>query len=111
MKGHGVAEALHTEQASAAQTIVCMFVTFCPFDLMYDAVGAACFACAFAQVPAVMKHGILQHTKISSFTPVVVTEPRWAKLFKDAHIPSGLTCDMESYLRAHAAAVTPLVTL
>lgn len=111
VKGNQVAEALHTVQASAAQTIMFMSVTFRSLRFMRDAVGAARFAYGFPKFPAVMKHGILEDTEISSFTPVIVTEPRWAKLFKDAHIPSGLTHDMDSYLRAHVAAATPLLTL
>jgi len=111
VKGNQVAEALHTVQGSAARTIMFMSVTFRSLGLIRDAVGAARFAYGFPKFPAVMKDGILEDTKISSFTPVIVTEPRWAKLFKDAHIPSGLTHDMDSYLRAHVAAATPLLTL
>lgn len=111
VKGPQVAEALHTVQASAAKTIMFMSVTFRSLGLMRNAVGAARFAYAFPKFPAVMKHGILEDTKISSYTPVIVTEACWAKLFKDAHIPSGLTYDMDSYLRAHVAAATPLLTL
>ena len=111
VKGNQVAEALHAVQASAAQIIMFMSVTFRSLRFIRDAVGAARFAYGFPKFPAVMKHGILEDTDISSFTPVIVTEPRWAKLFKDAHIPSGLTHDMDSYLRAHVAAATPLLTL
>ncbi len=111
VKANQVAEALHTVQASAAQTIMFMSVTFRPLGSIRNAVGTTRFAYGFPKFPAVMKKGILEDTKISSFTPVIVTEPRWAKLFKDAHIPSGLTHDMDSYLRAHVAAATPLLTL
>jgi len=111
VKGHQVAEALHAVQASAAQTIMFMSITFRSPGLIRDAVGVARFAYAFPKFPAIMKHGILESTKISSFTPVIVSEARWAKLFNDAHIPSSLTRDMDSYLRAHVAAATPLLTL
>ncbi|KAL0032923.1 hypothetical protein WJX77_006642 [Trebouxia sp. C0004] len=110
VKGHQVAEALHTVQASAARTIMFMSVTFRSLSLMRDAVGVGRFAYGFPKFPAVMKHGILEDTQISSFTPVIVTEACWAKLFKNAHVPSSLTLDMDSYVRAHIAAATPLLT-
>ena len=56
--------------------------------------------------------GKLVNTKISSSTPTIVTEQRWADVFNAAHVPASLTpCDMDSYMRAHVAAATPLLTL
>ncbi|KAL3134327.1 hypothetical protein ABBQ38_006585 [Trebouxia sp. C0009 RCD-2024] len=112
VKGNQVTEALPTLQASTAKTIMFNSVTFSPLALMQNAVGGDRFAYGFPKFPAFMKEGKLVNTKISSFTPTIVTQAQWVQLFNDAHIPSRLTpCDMDSYMRAHVAAATPLLTL
>ena len=110
VKGNQVAKVLPDLRASAARAVMFMSVTFGSLHPMREAVGPGRFAYGFPKFPAIMKEGRLKDVKMRG--PTIVTEARWAQLFNDAGIPSSVTpCDMDSYLRAHVAAATPILTL
>ena len=98
-------------QASAAQTIMFMFNTFEPLDRLREAVGAARFAFGFPAILALLPDGKLKHDIYTRGQRTIVTEPAWAKVFTDAGISTWVENDMHSWLRTHAALVSPLMAL
>jgi 2-dehydropantoate 2-reductase len=96
---------------SAAKTVMFMFNTFEPLDRLRDAVGAARFAFGFPAILASIDDGKLTSTIVTRGQITPVTDARWAKVFTEAGIPSIVEEDMQSWLRTHAAFVSPVMTL
>jgi 2-dehydropantoate 2-reductase len=66
---------------------------------------------ALAQLPAIvasLRDGRLSSSILRRGMSTTVTDPVWAKVFKDAGIPATVHPDMESWLRTHAAVIVPL---
>ena len=91
---------LPTLAKSAARRIMFMFNTFEPLDRLRDAVGSERFTFGFPSILArVDEHGML----------TTVTDGALARVFSSAGIPTVVTEDMVSWLRAHAAAIVPFM--
>ncbi|AGP42213.1 2-dehydropantoate 2-reductase [Sorangium cellulosum So0157-2] len=95
--------------ASAAKTVMFMFNTFEPLGRLRDAVGAARFAFGFPAILATLDDGKLTSRIVTRGMVTPVTDAAWARVFTDAGIPAVVEPDMESWLRAHAAAVVPVM--
>ncbi len=95
--------------ASSAKTVMFMFNTFEPLGRLRDAVGAPRFAFGFPAILATLDDGKLTSEIVSSGMVTTVTDGSWAKLFREAGITTATHGDMESWLRTHAAMVTPMM--
>jgi 2-dehydropantoate 2-reductase len=98
-------------QASAAKTVMFMFNTFEPLDRLRNAVGAARFAFGFPAIVAHLRDGKLHYQIATRGQITTVTNPAWAALFTQSGILTVVHEDMHSWLRTHAAFVTPLLSM
>ncbi|WP_437737686.1 ketopantoate reductase family protein [Sorangium sp. So ce1335] len=94
---------------SSAKTVMFMFNTFEPLARLRDAVGPARFAFGFPAILASLDEGKLTSKIVTRGLLTTVTDAAWAKVFTEAGIPAVVHPDMESWLRAHAAAVVPVM--
>jgi 2-dehydropantoate 2-reductase len=106
---HQVEPLLPSLKASSAKTVMFMFNTVAPLAPLRDAVGAERFAFGFPTIIAFFENGKLRSTVSSPGLETTVTSETWRKVFADAGFPAVVTDDMESWLRAHAAFVIPLM--
>jgi 2-dehydropantoate 2-reductase len=96
--------------ASKARRIMFMFNTFEPLDRLRDAVGAERFTFGFPSIIARVDERGALHTDIQKRgLQTTVTDADLARAFTDAGIPTVVTPDMPSWLRAHAAAIVPFM--
>lgn len=95
---------------SAARRIMFMFNTFEPLDRLRDAVGSERFTFGFPSILArVDEHGLLHADIQRRGMLTTVTDGALARVFSSAGIPTVVTEDMVSWLRAHAAAIVPFM--
>lgn len=108
--GHQVAPVLPALAASSARRIVFMFNTFEPLAGLRKAVGAERFGFAFPSILATIDaSGVLDGTIQDRGLLTTVTDDAIAELFATAKIRTAVEPDMESWLRAHVAAVVPFM--
>ena len=102
-----VAAVLPALKASAAKTVMFMFNTFDSLEPLIESVGRRRAAFGFPMgILGRLIDGKLKHQVRSGTT---VGDAQWAKLFTDAGISTVVEKDMQSWLRAHAALVIPLM--
>lgn len=96
-------------QASQAKMVMFMFNTFKLLAPWRAAVGEKRFAFGFPTLPARLVDGKLERTTVGRAQRTAVTDAACAQVFNDAGLPTDVVDDMQSYLRAHAAAVVPMM--
>jgi 2-dehydropantoate 2-reductase len=96
-------------QVSDAKTVMFMFNTFEPLQLLREAVGPARTAFGFPVMYASLSDGRLKSQIPARGALTTVSDIACAKLYSDAGIPSCVHNGMESWLRSHAALVVPLM--
>lgn len=107
---HQVLPVLSTLGSSSARRIVFMFNTFEPLAGLREAVGAARFGFAFPSILATIDAGgVLDGKTQDRGLLTTVTDDATRALFASAKIRTAVEPDMESWLRAHVAAVVPFM--
>lgn len=96
---------------SRAQAVMFMFNTFESLEPLREAVGSARFAFGFPSIVADLQGGRVTANIVKHGMLTTVSDARWATLFTDAGIPSVVHTDMHSWLRTHAAFITPFLVV
>ncbi len=96
-------------RASAARQIMYMFNTFEPRAPLREAVGAGRAVFGFpGGVFTLLIDGQIR-PQIRAGT--VTEDPTWARVFREAGVPTVVEPDMHGWLRSHAALVVPLMAI
>jgi 2-dehydropantoate 2-reductase len=106
---HQLDDALPAIGASRAKKVIFLLNTFAPLDRLRDAVGAQRAVFGFPVILADFEGGLLKSQVDHPGQGVTIDDAEWAEVFRHANIPAKVERDMESWLRAHVAAITPLM--
>lgn len=100
---------LDTLGRSRAKHVMFMFNTFDPIEPLRDAVGSERFAFGFPMGVFTLLVDNKIYPQVRSGT--TVSDPRLARVFTEAGVPTVVERDMQSWLRSHAALVVPLMSI
>jgi len=106
---HQLDAVLPALRASSAKQIVFLMNTFDPLDRLRDAVGADRCVFGFPVFIADFEGGKLRSFVDRPGQGVTIDDGRWAEVFRNAHISATVEDDMQSWLRAHVAAILPIM--
>lgn len=95
-------------KASKARNIMFMFNSFEPTSRLREAVGVERAHFGFPNMTAFFIDGRLKSTVDGPGMATTLSSPEWAKVFKQAGMPTEVEPDMDSFLRSHVAFVVPL---
>lgn len=100
---------LTTLRASKAKAIILLFNTVESLQPLREAIGVERCVFAFPSGFSLLLEGKLRVSFSAPGQEVTTDSPAWVETFRAAKLPSRLEPDMESFLRAHAAFVIPLM--
>jgi 2-dehydropantoate 2-reductase len=106
---HQVGALLPALKASAARSIVFLFNTLAPLQTYRDAVGAERASFGFPVGTALLVDGQVKANFTGPGMATYLGDAAWVKTLREAKMRTVHMPDMESFLRAHAAFVIPLM--